>query len=137
MFGEPSTPKPNRQSTRVRQSVNLVAPAGWVLALMTLEAAPTPCSRTGFHISSISWWAACVRTVVVAVHATCTVGVAVAAHVGSTMIKSPGFAASIAAWIDPVAATWVGDFPPTVTVTVSIGLQTRARRDDQLSAAGS
>ena len=28
--------------------------AGWVLALMMLEAAPTPCSRTGFHMSNIS-----------------------------------------------------------------------------------
>jgi hypothetical protein len=35
------------------------------------------------------------------------------------MIKSPGLAASIAAWIEPEAATWVGAFPPTVTVTVS------------------
>src|ERR1700682_2060022 len=59
VFGEPSTPNPNRQTTRRRQSFNLVAPEGWVLALMTLEAAPTPCSRTGFHISTNSWWAAC------------------------------------------------------------------------------
>ena len=52
VFGEPLTPSPNRQTTRVRQSSSL--PAGWVFALMTLEAAPTPCNRTGFHISSIS-----------------------------------------------------------------------------------
>src|SRR5438034_725874 len=39
---------------------------------MTLEAAPTPCSRTGFHITSISWnWP------------------------GGTMIISPGAAASV------------------------------------------
>ena len=31
-------------------------PAGKALALMTDEMAPTPCSRTGFHISSISVW---------------------------------------------------------------------------------
>src|SRR4029077_15591108 len=120
VFGEPSTPKPNRQTTRWRQLVSLVSPAGWVLALMTLEAAPTPCSRTGFHISNISWWAACEWTVVAAVHAALVVGVAAAAQVGSTMSKSPGLAMSIAAWIEPEAATWVGAFPPTVTVTVSI-----------------
>src|SRR6516225_7519309 len=36
------------------------------------------------------------------------------------MIKSPGWAASIALWIVAEAATWVGGLPPTVTVTVSI-----------------
>src|SRR5882762_2141966 len=55
-FGEPLVPSPNRQSTCVRHSSTL--PEGWAFALMMLEAAPTPCSRTGFHISSISWWAA-------------------------------------------------------------------------------
>src|SRR5436853_2534404 len=54
VVGEPLRPSPNRHVTRWRQSSSL--PAGWVFALMTLEAAPTPCSRTGFHISSISWW---------------------------------------------------------------------------------
>src|SRR5882672_9825417 len=116
-FGEPSTPSPNRQTTRVRQSFSL--PAGWVFALMTLEAAPTPCSRTGFHISSSSWWAAWVWTVVLLVHATGLVGAAAVLQVGSMMIRSPGLAASIAAWIEPEAATWVGALPPTVTVTVS------------------
>src|SRR5438105_1776601 len=56
-LGDPSKPSPNRQTTCLRQSSTLRA--GWVFALMTLEAAPTPCSRTGFHISSISWWIAC------------------------------------------------------------------------------
>ncbi len=50
--GVPLSARPNRQLTCARQGSSL--PAGWVLALMTLEAAPTPCSRTGFHISSIS-----------------------------------------------------------------------------------
>src|SRR6267154_358464 len=53
-FGEPLVPSPNRQSTCVRHSSTL--PEGWAFAMMMLEAAPTPCSRTGFHISSISWW---------------------------------------------------------------------------------
>src|SRR5215472_12805366 len=42
VFGEPSRPRPNRQLTFARQVSSL--PAGWVFALMTLEAAPTPCS---------------------------------------------------------------------------------------------
>src|SRR6267142_3470169 len=54
-FGEPLVPSPNRQSTWVRHNSTL--PAGWVFALMMLEAAPTPCSRTGFDIISTSWWA--------------------------------------------------------------------------------
>src|SRR6267142_3341596 len=54
-FGVPLVASPNRQSTLVRHVATL--PAGWGFALMTLEAVPTPCSRTGFHISSISWWA--------------------------------------------------------------------------------
>ena len=36
------------------------------------------------------------------------------------MIRSPGLAASIAVWMLPLAATWVGALPPIVTVTVSI-----------------
>src|SRR3954463_1576660 len=36
------------------------------------------------------------------------------------MIRSPGFAALIAAWTDCPAVSRVGDFPPTVTVTVSM-----------------
>ena len=55
----------------------------------------------------------------VVVHATGLVGAAAVAQVGSTMIKSPGAAASIALWIEPEAGTWVGGLPPTVTVTVS------------------
>src|ERR1700737_3281937 len=38
---------------------------------------------------------------------------------GATMIRSPGAAASIAAWIELVAATGGGALPPIVTVTVS------------------
>src|ERR1700758_105092 len=53
VVGEPLRPSPNKQLTLARQSSSL--PAGWVLALMTLEAAPTPCSRIGFHISNNSW----------------------------------------------------------------------------------
>src|SRR5882672_6726242 len=40
----PSGPSPNRQTTRWRQALSSV-PAGWVLASMMLEAAPTPCNR--------------------------------------------------------------------------------------------
>ena len=36
------------------------------------------------------------------------------------MIRSPGIAPSMAVWIEPEAATWVGTLPPIVTVTVSI-----------------
>jgi hypothetical protein len=36
------------------------------------------------------------------------------------MIKSPGSAASIAAWIESDGATCFGVLPPIVTVTVSI-----------------
>ena len=46
--------------------------------------------------------------------------VALGMNVGSTMSMSPGCAWSIAVWIEPEAGTWVGAFPPTVTVTVSI-----------------
>src|SRR6267143_3464563 len=119
VVGEPSSPSPNRQSTFLRHALTLSSPAGWVFALRTLEAAPTPCSRTGFHISSISWWAAWVWTVVLLVHAPGLVGAAAVAQVGSMMIRTPGLAASIAAWIESEAATWVGALPPTVTVTVS------------------
>src|SRR5207245_9113136 len=85
---------------------------------MMLEAAPTPCRRTGFHISSSS---ACAEAewmapgVVQAVAAPAAV-----VQVGSIMIMSPGLARSIAAWTDAVGPTWVGALPPTVTVTVSI-----------------
>src|SRR5450631_2593436 len=115
--GEPFRSSPNRQLTFARHVS--ILPAGCGLASMMLEAAPTPCSRTGFHISNISWWADCewgIATLGGAVHAT---GPVVVVQVGSTMIRSPGWAESIAAWIEPEAATWVGAFPPTVTVTVS------------------
>src|SRR5205807_9834031 len=85
---------------------------------MMLEAAPTPCRRTGFHINNSSacdeaeWMAPGV------VHA--TVPPAVLVQVGSIMIRSPGLAASIAAWTESVGATCVGALPPIVTVTVSI-----------------
>ena len=53
-------------------------------------------------------------------------------QVGSTMIKSPGAAWSIAVWIEPEAGTWVGALPPlrrppyTLTpLSVSAGLKER------------
>src|SRR6476660_7632132 len=52
LLGEPSIPRPTRQSIRARHV--FILPAGCVLALMMLVAAPTPCSRTGFHICNIS-----------------------------------------------------------------------------------
>src|ERR1700687_4746 len=53
--GVPLVARPNRQSTCARHLSSL--PAGCVFALRMLEAAPTPCSRIGFHISNSSWWA--------------------------------------------------------------------------------
>jgi hypothetical protein len=57
-------------------------------------------------------------------------GVGAAVQVGSTMIRSPGMAKSIADWIvlnvvggeaaTPDATTCTGALPPIVTVTVSI-----------------
>src|SRR5579871_1374064 len=104
-FGDPLGARPNKQSTLVRQT--FILPAGCVLALMMLDAAPTPCSRTGFHISNISKYVP-----------------------GPTMIMSPGIALSIAFWsvplpegrsgTAPALETRVGVFPPTVTVTVSM-----------------
>src|SRR6267143_1161308 len=44
----------------------------------------------------------------------------VVVQVGSMMIKSPGWAPSIALWMLAEAATCVGAWPPIVTVTVSI-----------------
>src|SRR5437763_1735522 len=73
---------------------------------------------TGFHISRSSlcdeaeWMAPAV------VHAVATPAAVV--QVGSIMIRSPGDAASIAAWTEAVGATCVGALPPIVTVTVSI-----------------
>ena len=52
------------------------------------------------------------------VHA--AVAPAVVVQVGSTIIKSPGEARSIAVWMLPEAATCLGVLPPTVTVTASI-----------------
>src|SRR5438309_1104018 len=76
---------------------------------MTLATAPTPCSRMGFHISSSS---------------SCFAGTAgnraVAWVFASIISMSPGWAASIAAWMLAVGATCVGGLPPIVTVTVSI-----------------
>src|SRR6266436_8961927 len=51
--GTPEGASPNRQTTRRRQSLRR-APEGCVFASMMLEAAPTPCNRTGFHISNNS-----------------------------------------------------------------------------------
>src|SRR5579871_3018297 len=85
---------------------------------MMLEAAPTPCRRTGFHMMTISLCAAAVLlTTPAAVQAA---GPAAVLHVGSMIIKSPGAAASMAAWMESEAATWVGLLPPIVTVTASI-----------------
>src|SRR6266581_5422442 len=91
---------------------------------MMLEAAPTPCRRTGFHISSSSEWADAPERVAPAVlvpvdvlHATAAPA---AVQVGSIMIKSPGLALSMAAWMLPDAATWVGALPPMVTLIESI-----------------
>src|SRR6202035_2110016 len=109
--------RPNRQFTSRRHPS--ILPAGWVLALMMLETAPTPCSRTGFHISNSSLWAPIVLAVTPAVEQATPLVVAVL-QVGSTISRSPGVAASIAAWIDAEAAIWVGTLPPIVTVTVSI-----------------
>src|SRR5580700_6113695 len=94
---------------------------------MTLEAAPTPCNRTGFHISNSSLCAAVVAVPpvgrpdapVLVVHADDT---APTAQFGSMMIRSPGCALSIALWMEAFAATCVGALPPIVTVTVSIDL---------------
>src|ERR1700704_599789 len=87
---------------------------------MMLEAAPTPCSRTGFHMITISTWLELVWVVVAVVHATGVVGAVGVAQVGSIMSKSPGLAASIALWMLAEARTWTGALPPIVTVTVSI-----------------
>src|SRR6267378_2682608 len=122
-LGVPLVASPNRQSTCTRHGSSL--PAGWVFALRMLEAAPTPCSRTGFHISNSSLWAVGDAThVVVGVVTPAQVvpagAVALGANVGSMMIKSPGAALSIALWIESKARTCVGALPPIVTVTVSI-----------------
>src|SRR6266404_4820743 len=87
---------------------------------MMLEAAPTPCSRSGFHMIRISTWLELVWVVVAVVHATGVVGAVGVAQVGSIMSKSPGLAASIALWMLAEARTWTGALPPIVTVTVSI-----------------
>src|SRR6266852_1825268 len=98
VVGEPLSDRPNRQTTFSRQMSSL--PAGWVFALMILEAPPTPCSRTGFHMINNSLCAPGECTLVAegVVHAAAA-PVAVV-HVGSTRIMSPGAAASIAAWIE-------------------------------------
>src|SRR5438105_11097364 len=54
LIGVPLSARPKRQTTCRRHGSSLAIPAGWVPALMMLEAAPTPCSRTGFHISNSS-----------------------------------------------------------------------------------
>src|SRR6267143_961364 len=121
--GVPLVARPNRQSTCARHPSSL--PAGGVFALMMLEAAPTPCSRTGFHISNSSWWAEGDAThvavgAITPAHVVTAAAVALGTNVGSTMIRSPGAALSIALWIESEARTWVGVLPPMVTVTVSI-----------------
>src|SRR6266576_2903734 len=67
-LGVPLRDNPIKQLTCRRQTSNL--PAGWVFALMMLEAAPTPCSRTGFHMSKISLWVPAERIAPAVVHAT-------------------------------------------------------------------
>src|SRR5437667_11735552 len=107
-MGVPLIANPNRQTTCRRQGFNF-SPAGWVFALIMLEAAPTPCSRTGFHMSKISLWVVAERVAPAVVHATAAPVVVV--QVGSIMIRSPGAAWSIALWIEPEARTWVGALP--------------------------
>src|SRR5437870_13012209 len=85
---------------------------------MMLEAAPTPCRRTGFHISRSSLCDEAEWRAPAVVHAVATPAAGV--EVGSIMIRSPGDAASIAAWTEAVGATSPGAFPPLVTVTVSM-----------------
>ena len=92
--------------------------------MIMLVAAPTPCSRTGFHMIKISLWFAVVSAQVadaaVAVAQEVPVGAPGAGvNAGSTMIRSPGADLSRAAWMEAEGATWVGCLPPTVTVTVS------------------
>src|SRR6266852_3779729 len=103
LIGEPLRPRPNRQLTCSRQTS--ILPAGWVFALMMLEAAPTPCRRTGFHMINSSLCAASVSTqvavgAVTPAHEVPAAEVALGVKPGSTMIKSPGAAASIALWIE-------------------------------------
>src|SRR5712672_2959473 len=50
----PFNDKLNRQSTFLRHESIFIDPEGNVFALTVTEAAPAPCSRTGFHINSIS-----------------------------------------------------------------------------------
>src|SRR2546423_10678099 len=51
--GTPVGASPNRQTTRSRQSLRR-APEGCVFASMMAEPRPSPCRRTGFHISANS-----------------------------------------------------------------------------------
>ena len=72
-----------------------------MLALTITEAAPTPCSRTGFHMTSISLYVApagthAVVTTVAEAHEVPAGAVAAGANEPLTMIRSPGWAASIA-----------------------------------------
>ena len=55
-------------------------------------------------------------------------------QVGSTMIKSPGAAASIAAWMVWLALTCMGALPPMVTVTASTDCLPLLGGDNQLTA---
>ncbi|VWC32008.1 hypothetical protein BCO37747_06908 [Burkholderia contaminans] len=48
----PSSDVPNRHAISLRHGSSL--PDGCVFALIVTDAAPTPCSRIGFHITSIS-----------------------------------------------------------------------------------
>src|SRR5256885_10359938 len=99
LIGWPFNARPKRQFTWRRHGSSL--PAGWAFASMITEDAPAPCRRTGFHISSNSWYVP-----------------------GATRIKSPGAALSIAVWMALSLAlgpfTRVGVLPAIVTVTVSI-----------------
>src|SRR5215469_8059113 len=83
---------------------------------MMLEAAPTPCRRSGFHTRSNS---ECTELECVAPAVVQATGEPAAVQVGSIMSMSPGLAALMAAWRLADAATWVGALPPMVTVTVS------------------
>src|SRR5260370_267364 len=48
----PFNASPKRQPTCLRHGS--ILPDGWVFALTVTDVAPTPCSRTGFHMTSIS-----------------------------------------------------------------------------------
>src|ERR1700732_2157263 len=95
----PSIASPNRQSM-FRRHGSRSTPAGLVLASTIVVAAPTPCSRTGFHMISISLclperdsvWPAPGAAVLHAALALAPVDVVTTAQVGATMSLVSGAA---------------------------------------------